>query len=337
MALETALLDRIEGRKSAPLSLPLLRLLGQLTRCGVALRHFGYDQAFFPIHRVDVPVISVGNILLGGSGKTPFVRFLSSQLAKTHKVAILTRGYRSQAEKGKTPLIVDPSMPASLCGDEPLLLAQALPNVEILVCADRVASAQLAQKRGAELIVLDDGMQHRRLHRDLEIVLVAADQPLGGKAFLPGGLLRDSPKRLQAADLIVVTGAKSAEDFAAVQQELLAYTHAPIAGMKLQVRNAADVRGKRVALFCGIARPRRFIDTLRALDCEIVYAETAADHGSIASLDFFTRTAKERGAELLVCTEKDYVKGLAGFTPLEIALEPAYNPSFIQSIIQEYL
>lgn len=333
--LEQSLLEIIEGRKKAPVRLAFLRALSQLMRAGVAMRHFAYDQKLLNTFQLSIPVISVGNIIAGGSGKTPFVRFLAGLLSQTHRVAVISRGYRSQAEKQNAPHIVSLSDSAALCGDEPLLLAKQLPQVEVIVGQDRIASARLAEQRGAQLILLDDGMQHRRLHRDLDIALLPSDDPFGRGFFLPGGLLRDAPERLGSVDLIALTYVQDETQFNSLKQRLARYSSAPVVGLKFQVKNTALVAGKRVAALCAIARPERFLQTLKQLGCEVVHHQFFPDHSAFPSLEAFEREASKKGAELLVCTEKDRVKIDAPFTAVEMELVPYFEPENLQKTLEQ--
>lgn len=214
-----------------------------------------------PVFKVAVPVISIGNVVAGGTGKTPFVHLLAKNFSKTKKVAILSRGY------GPMP-------------DEPMLLARRLPNVGVYVGKDRVALAKQAVKEGAELIFLDDGFQHRRLHRDLDIVLHGQ----GKEHYLPWGFLRDSPSRLKTAEVV------DTKDTRLVLKRIL----------DLQGREIPSIRGWEVGIFCGIARPERFKKTVEELGAKVVKEVYFADH-ELADLSLL-------GEGVWICTEKDFVK-----------------------------
>lgn len=333
-----ALFDIIEGRKKAPVRLSLLRGVSPLMRAAVALRHFAYDRGLLQTVQVPAFVISIGNILAGGTGKTPFTLFLAQLLSQKTRVAILCRGYRSKAEHFKKPHLVQATDSPSLCGDEPLLLARKLPEVDVIVGPDRVASAQFAISCGAEVILLDDGMQHRRLHRSLDIALIAADAPFGGGHFLPGGLLRDSPERLGFVDLIAITGLQDQSQFLTLKEKLASYSPAAVVGLKTQIKNPEAISGKRLAVLCAIARPQRFLKALEDLGCEIVYQKLLPDHHTFSHLEAFEKEARQRGAEVLVSTEKDAVKLPPGvFFPVEMQLIPEFGAENLTQIIQEHL
>lgn len=227
----------------------------------VCCRNWLYDRRFIPITKVPCTVVSVGNIAVGGTGKTPFVHLLAKTFS-SKKVAILSRGF------GQMP-------------DEAMLLARRLPQVQVYVGKDRVASAKRAIADGAELILLDDGFQHRRLHRDVDIVLGAAT----GR-YLPWGFLRDSPKRMQAADAV----------FASCD---LAINVARILDKNLQ--EIPTIRGWKVGIFSGIANHKNFKKTVESLGAEVVAEKVFADH-EVANLNKLPKVSA------LICTEKDFVK-----------------------------
>lgn len=226
----------------------------------VFLRNQLYDLNLLPITRVPCTVVSVGNVVAGGTGKTPFIHLLASSFPH-RKVAILSRGYGS--------------MP-----DEALLLAKNLPHVKVYVGKDRVRLAQAAALN-ADLILLDDGFQHRRLYRDFDIVLKRHEKT----HYLPWGFLRDSPKR--PADAAFTVG----KDLELSLKKIL----------DLQGREIPSIRGQKVALFCGIAKPERFKKTVESLGAQIVFEKFFADHEA-ADL---SKLPKDN---LLLCTEKDAVK-----------------------------
>lgn len=218
----------------------------------ISIRNFLYDKKIFPAARVDALVISVGNIVAGGTGKTPFVLLLAKTLLP-RKVAILTRGYG---------------------GDEPLILARRLPQVPIYVGKDRVHLAKQAIQEGAGVLILDDGFQYRKLSRDLDIVLLDGREK---GHYLPWGFLRDSPKRLQQAGALFVQG----KDYRTKVSRILDF----------QEREIPSIRGWKIGFFCGIARPEKFRQTLTDLGAEIVSEWILADHEapSISKLKTFAK------------------------------------------------
>jgi tetraacyldisaccharide 4'-kinase len=269
------------------------------------LRNAAYDSGIFPTHDAGIPVISIGNIVAGGTGKTPLVQFLAEELSKTFSVAILSRGYRSSVEKTGENLQVVSETAVAICGDEPYWLAKKLSQVQVWVGKNRHTSAESAKKKGAEIIVMDDGMQHRQLKRDFEIILVDGKDPLGKGFFLPRGLLRDSPSRLSKADCIVVI-----DPVKNIEKQLRRFTKAPIIYAKM--KTDLSLKGKRAAVFCAIGRPERFLNSVREAGGEIVATFFKPDHEPFHS-DELQKFADESKADVLVCTEKDHVKLAAGF------------------------
>ena len=242
----------------------------------VFCKNFLYRNRLLKAHCVDPCVISVGNIVAGGTGKTPFVHLLATVFSH-RKIAILSRGY------GEVP-------------DEAILLQRRLPNAKVYIGRDRVALARLAAKAGAEIIILDDGLQHRRLHRDIEVILLRGEDPFGRGHFLPWGFLRDTPKRLQEADAVFFSG----QDIVSVPTRILG-----VHGKTLD-----SIQGMRVGLFCGIANPRSFKKIIEGLGGEIAFEWILADHEAALAgpLKKFSDRCHQGGAKILVTTEKDFVK-----------------------------
>jgi len=296
--LESYVLDIMEGRRPGR---PLLRALSYLYRTGVAIRNEAYDSGMLKAHDAGLPVISVGNIIAGGTGKTPFVKILAEELSKKFQIAIVSRGYRSNAEKTDQVFQVTPETDVASCGDEPYWLARHLPKVQVWVGKNRLDSARRAKEKGAELVLMDDGMQHRKLKRDIEIVLVDGEDPFGKGFFLPRGFLRDSPARLKKTDCIVVIE----PSFSEVEQELRHYTDAPIVFAERVTE--VSLKGKKVAVFCAIGKPQKFLQSVRQAGGEIVASFFKPDHESFYPEEL-QKFADESLADVLVCTEKDQVK-----------------------------
>lgn len=286
--------SRIE--KGASLLAPLGWIWGAIVR----LRNLAYDRGWLRAERIPCPVVSVGNIVAGGTGKTPFVLLLAEQFAGV-RLAILSRGY------GAFP-------------DEPMLLQRRLPHAKVYVGKDRVTLAHRAVQEGAELIILDDGLQYRRLHRDIDVALLFGEDPFGKGRFLPHGFLRDDPRRLRAADALFVNGALTAP---------LDLPHTTLAlrvgrVVDAQTGGAVDIRGKKVAIFSGIARHGAFRKTVESLGAHVLLEWRLPDHAkpSETALKAFIARAQGVGANRIVCTEKDAVKwSSAPVCYVEISLE----------------
>ena len=233
---------------------------------------------------------------------------LANQLRATKKVAILSRGYRSRAEKslaimsrGEGPLLTPEEG-----GDEPYLMAQNLPGVIILVGKDRIRSAKLAESLGAELLILDDGMQHRRLHRDEEVVILDGTNPFG--PLLPRGKFRDLPERLRAATLIVVNRLENCEQFARIKQQIATWSSAPVVGCRL--KTLSQTESGPTAAFCALGNPESFFTEVERKGGELRLKKTLPDHKRMSCyhLRVFAQEAKALGAKQILCSEKDWVK-----------------------------
>ena len=348
MGLERNLLEMIRGEKKAPLVMGSLAGLSFIYRSIIAARNFAYDRHWFSSVQLPAVVISIGNIAVGGTGKTPFVHLLASQLQKKIQLAILTRGFRSQIERsGRIQKISSekgPLFSPAECGDEPYFLAQKT-SAAIWVGADRVASGRLAIKEGAQCLLLDDGMQHRRLKRDFEIAMIDGLDPFSKERFLPWGLLRDTPKRLANADLIVMTHVKDQKHYKQLQKQLNRFTKAPMIATQIEVLNNRAALPRKVAVFCGIGKPDRFLQTVRDLKSEIVDTLFLEDHGSLQSgqLQKFAEASRAKGAEVLLCTEKDYVKLIPDSSvclkiePVEIQLKVTEGKEHWEQLIETIL
>lgn len=302
-------------------------------RAGVWWRNRRFDQNAELVHRAAVPVVSVGNLTLGGTGKTPLVKWIARFLREQDvRVTLLSRGYGS-----------DNGQP----NDEALELEQSLPDVPHLQNPDRVAAAEVAvEELAAQLLVLDDGFQHRRLARDLDVVLLDATAPFGYGRVFPRGALREPVRSLKRADLVCLTRSDlaSADQREAIHERVTTVAPdaawvesvtrptrligvAPHAGETAIEEPLESLRGRRVAAFCGIGNPPAFRSMLASLGAEIVGFREFADHHTYTRGDIggLGRDAERLGADTLVCTHKDLVKvGVErlGETPLRaVAIE----------------
>jgi tetraacyldisaccharide 4'-kinase len=299
--------------------LPLSWIFGLI----VIFRNWLYDTGWLRRYVPPVPlVISIGNIVAGGTGKTPVTLLLAKSFYERFPMAILSRGYRSKAEKLSDPIMLSegygPLYPASYCGDEPYIFAQRLPKSYVIVGGDRQKASYMAAKAGCQIILLDDAMQHRRLARDLDIVVIDISDTFGLGYFLPRGFLREDIRSLSRAHLIILNHIKDQTQFENVKSQLSPYTKAPVIGTKWHNLSIRDIKGqslssfqgKKVGLFCGIAHPEYFRKTVEQQGCEVVAEYHLADHDelSVKSLELFSQSSLKKGAEWLVCTEKDRVK-----------------------------
>jgi tetraacyldisaccharide 4'-kinase len=277
-----------------------------------------------PAHDLAKPVISVGNITAGGTGKTPMVRWVAEQMiAAGHRPAVLMRGYKSSGG----------------ISDEREILAKDLPGVPIVANPDRVAGAATALKEDPKttLFILDDGMQHRRVRRDVNLVLIHAGEPFGFGHLLPRGLLREALAGLGRADAFVLTHCGEVDE---AQIEGIAQTirrhnaAAPIfrsdhvipslRAMDGSMTILEAVRGKRIFAFCGIGSPRSFLANLKKAGIEVVNARVFEDHYVYGAEDWrlIQEMARDEKAEILITTEKDWVKiaGVIGAGPAKLPI-----------------
>jgi tetraacyldisaccharide 4'-kinase len=278
-----------------------MSVLDSIYGVGVKARNVLYDRRILPVHALVGPVVSVGNLSVGGSGKTPFVIMLG-ELLKQRGVAfdVLSRGYGRQT---RGVLQVDPAGTAQQFGDEPLLMARRL-QVPVIVGESRYKAGILAEKEfGPQLHLLDDGFQHRSLAREFDIVLVAAEDVCD--RLLPGGRLREPAASLSRAD-VVVLGSGASLDGPPLQGKLVWRTRRGIAPGRVSQRPIA---------FCGIARPQNFFAQLRAAGIELAAEVGYRDHHPYTGEDIerLLELRKQNQADGFVTTEKDAVNlvGLA--------------------------
>jgi tetraacyldisaccharide 4'-kinase len=299
-------------------ALALLSVPATLFGCAVRLRNRFYERPG-AARRAATPVISVGNLTVGGTGKTPLVAWLAARLCQTgHSPAVVSRGYGGRAGAG--PHVVSlgrgPLVGPDLCGDEPYLLARALDGTVVVVGSDRAAGADAARAAGSDVVILDDGFQHRRLARDLDIVLLDASNPFGNYRLLPAGLLREPVSGLARADLVVITRALESERFPVIERVVRHHNRdVPIVRAGHRPLGFFDAAGRpapcpdRALAFCGIGNPSRFRFDLESLGVAVVGFETWRDHHrySDEELRRLERLAGRENA-VLVTTEKDLAR-----------------------------
>ena len=294
------------------------------------LRNAQYDSGVFETHDLGARVISVGNITTGGTGKTPIVAYIAEVLAaRGEKVCILTRGY-GRIEKKQRVLISDGDRvfaDAATGGDEPVELAQKLLGKAVIIAdADRVSAAEWAlRKFGVTTFVLDDGFQHRKVKRDLDIVCIDATNPCDRGKMLPLGRLREPLAGLARADCIIITRSDLVDDITELRARLTKWNSdavmfeaknvisaiTPIEEFhaKTQRSQSKSMSGRAFA-FCGVGNPESFFEQLKRAGVEPVATKSYADHHfySQADVSEIEASAKSYGAEVLLTTAKDAVK-----------------------------
>lgn len=288
----------------------LLRPLAMGYGLGIRFRNRLYDKEILKKHRVSRPVICVGNLTTGGTGKTPLVAWLCTYLAqfrhqRSLRSAILTRGYKNQEDQT----------------DETALLENKC-NVRVIVNSDRVTGAHQAIALDVvDVLIMDDGFQHRRLSHDLDIIAIDATNPFGYNRLLPAGLLREPISALKRAQCVVITRCDQvpASELDTLEKTLISINsnlvtarsvHTPI---KVRFLNESEVpiehlKGKRLFAFCGIGNPNAFFSTVRQIGATIVGTRVFNDHYHcvLSDIDTLHRQALAVDAEMLLTTEKNF-------------------------------
>lgn len=342
--LESYLLDVIEGRRRGKRAATLRFVLRQLSILFggiVQLRLSLYKWGILRPHTLGCQVLSVGNLTVGGTGKTPVVEVFASALqAQGRRVAILSRGYKRKRPSfrkrlksrlmfqntGTTPLVVSDGKRLLLnsreSGDEPYMLASNLPDVAVIVSTNRVKAGQYAIKKlGCDTLILDDGFQYMRLRHRLDMVLVDRTNPFGNRCVLPRGLLREPVRNIRRAGFIFIT--KSNGDGAPELKQQLRELNpdAEISECRHCARHIQNIytgeekplstlKGLAIAAISAIAVPQGFEDELKRQGATVLYHKTYADHHRYSQqeiLDLINHSL-QLGAQALLTTEKDAVR-----------------------------
>lgn len=302
----------ISGQARGPFAF-LLRGLLKLLSCIygqiIRIRNLAYNIGWIRVHNAPIPVISVGNLTTGGTGKTPLVIWIIKCLhEKGLSAAVLTRGYKT--EPGKI-------------SDEPAILAKSCHGAEIVVDPDRVRGISKALRHDCKVVVMDDGFQHRRLNRDLDILTIDATCPFGFGHLLPAGFLREPLSSIKRADIVVLTRSDQ------VKPDQIERIRSRITAVKpdipiLKTRHTnpfirihrkgefpiEDFRERKVFAFCGIGNPSSFLERLEALNLTLVGKRVFNDHYNYRPSDI-SKILDHAGlvdADLILTTQKDWVK-----------------------------
>lgn len=334
--IETYLLGVVKGERRGPLDrlvLLTLSLLEPVYGLAVLTRGILYRMGWIPKRHLSVPVISIGNLVAGGTGKTPLAIHLARTLvAMGRNPGIVLRGYRG---KGEGARLVTKGLSVEETGDEAQLLARSLPGSLVAVGADRYLAGQLAVGNGASLVILDDGLQYLGLYRDLEIILLRAGEPWDNGHLIPRGLMREGKKGLRRADVIILTNIQSISTSRIEEtiHEIKCWnSRAVVLQMSTQPlfvqplcywwqgnghsETASEfLKGRFIGAFTAIGYPEKFLDTLKELGAIIQKKEIRPDHDSWVEEDLANFTNDEIP---LLTTEKDAVK-LERFLSLPIA------------------
>jgi len=342
-----------------PSSLPswavflLLWPLALWYRLVVQARGLLYRSGLLPSYCATVPVISVGNLTVGGTGKTPVTDAVVKRLLERGlRVAVVSRGYGGNFA-GTVGVVASGDgrslMTAQAAGDEPCLLARRNPALLVYVAKERAEGVRAAERAGAQVVVLDDGFQHLAVQRDLDIVLLDSRAPFGNGQLLPAGPLREPTGALRRADLLVMT---HAADGSSVSHPLfdgpVLYCRHRLANTLLTLSGAAQpwsvLSGRQVVAFAGIARPDDFFAALRGRGVEPVATLALQDHQDYTGPVLNQLLQLCDNKKLLLTTEKDAVKLHAAdlpcpclVAPLELAIdEPARLDSVLDKVVESY-
>ena len=302
---------------------------------GVHLRTTAYDQGLIKAKRLSCVVISIGNVTLGGSGKTPLTIYIAKKLGHLgYRVAVISRGYGGKAEKSGA-IVSDGSqifISADVSGDEPYMMARQLTGTPILVGANRYQSGSLAVKSfKPDVILLDDGFQHRSLARDLDLVLLDANEPEGNGYLFPRGVLREPLESIGRGHAVILTrsqldGSKLGRRLGSVLDSIPVFSsqHCPYIVKIIPASNKAEavssdgtqaqdfnfLKAKKALAFSGIAANENFFQSLKDTGCLLVEAIPYRDHHRYhrADISRIRQTAQKRQVDFILTTAKDYYR-----------------------------
>jgi tetraacyldisaccharide 4'-kinase len=318
-------LRRVWDGQGSPLLRGLLSAAAGAYRGALAVRQACYSAGFFSTRRLPVPVISIGNLTLGGSGKTPLAALVIAALADLGAgPAVISRGYGRRTRGVRVVGDRDGvRLTAHDAGDEPRLLAEQLPGIPVVVGENRYEAGRVAVERcGADALVLDDGFQHRTLAKDLEIVAVEGTEPWGNGRLFPRGVLREPMSALRRADVVVVTNpahqataeniARSLRDHGSRAAVLTASYRAEALRRDGEgvPQPPSALAGRRVVALAGLASPAGFVTTLAGLGATVAELVEFPDHHPYteADLERVRSSARRAGVNCVVTTEKDWVR-----------------------------
>lgn len=335
-----------------------LYLLSLLYRMVMDLRNRFYDRRILTSVRLSCPVISVGNLTVGGTGKTPCVIALALMLQKHgYFPAVISRGYGGRGaapvnivSDGKT-IFLD----AGTAGDEPLLIARSLPGIPVITGPERKLTGQAATDRfQSDVILCDDAFQHRRIFRDIDIVLLDAQRPLGNRRLLPAGELREPVSQLRRASCLILTRADQTTDLDADIARMVQDARIPVFRASHAFRNlvkfpdnaartTTDLQGRKICAFCGIAKPESFKKMLADAGADIISFVDFPDHYDYnrSDLDALERHFQAFNADYTITTEKDAMRLVAWpdflktvwIARIEMDMAPS-SPSFEEFILE---
>ncbi|MCF7729185.1 MAG: tetraacyldisaccharide 4'-kinase [Chthoniobacterales bacterium] len=354
-SLEQAAIDIImerRGGKRARILRRLLLSISYLYREIVLIRLALYRSCTLRQHRIGCPVISIGNLTMGGTGKTPIVEKLARELTeKGRRVAILSRGYKSvpqpfwqrffsvtrKHQDLFAPRIVSAGgallLDSRTAGDEPFMLAKNLKKVTVLVDRDRVKSGLYAIKHlGCDLLLLDDGLQYLKLRHRFDVVLIDREAPFGNEFLIPRGTLREPPENLRRATHIIITkcnGSDLTQLYERIRRlnrtaEIIECSHRAVELCHIltgEILPLSYLQDQKIGVLAGIASPESFEQGLRNLGAHLLLTQSYADHHrySRKEINRFVQRCRRRNASLILTTEKDAVR-IPRLTELQIPI-----------------
>jgi tetraacyldisaccharide 4'-kinase len=315
----------MQGKRTSPFWGIILSAFSILYRAAVYLRRMFFGLHLFKRNKIPSPVISIGNLTLGGTGKTPTVMQVAQLLTRNNKrPVVVSRGY---GRKDETEIIVVSDgrsvlVDSHIGGDEPVMIGSKLPGIPVVVGSKRYHAALFALQRfNPDVVVLDDGFQHIQIQRDLDIVLVDAGNPFGNGKLFPAGILREPIQALKRASAVLITNTDAAMDVGKLKETIRRHTQARIFTSRQvpvdlidycssDLKPLAVLRGSRVLALSGIARPDSFTAMLKSLGADIAVAWTYPDHYDYQQSDLaevFQKAADEK-ISMIVTTEKDAIR-----------------------------
>lgn len=312
----------------------------------VALRNWFFDKQILKKAKVDMPVLSVGNISVGGVGKTPLVELLIEKISASRQCGVVSRGYG----RTSTGTIVVSDGNGNLAsveqsGDEPSQLARKFPNAIVVVSEQRVSGAHKAIELGATAIVLDDGFQHQYLHRDLNIAVVTAREILEGDWLLPAGNRREPVSSLKRADIVIVSRCDDRAMFDSAEEKLKRFGKA-IAGIQTKLKSfnrvlsnqkkgIKEIQGKGVVTFSGIGHPESFERMLKQSGAEIIEHFAFSDHHWYEDEDMrrVENAFENDKADFIITTEKDAMRLQEKFSESFVKRLPVYTAEIRQEFL----
>jgi len=372
--IETIMTTRVESKSL--LMKPFLFAISIVYGGLIKLREALYKKGILQSKRLPCPVVSIGNITVGGTGKTPMTVYVAELIRRFgYKVAIVSRGYKGKAEK-TGGVVCDGHkicMEPDQAGDEPFMMAKRLRSVPVIVGKDRFRAGMLAVKEfNPDFVLLDDGFQHLRLYRDIDLVLLDFNSPFGNGNLLPRGILREPASSLSRADALILTRSDSAPGsikanlldrlmYFSQKRSVYITFHAPyiykvvkaVGDMEhIDLSKSRDwdseiIKGRNVFAFSGIARNQDFKHTVESFGCDVRGFAGFPDHHkySYEDINKILRSAKDAGVEIVCTTEKDYARmGHSKSWPIDLVIigieiafgdyEAAFN-AYIQNRLSE--